>query len=280
MPCQGHARALCQCICNAGATGAQVFPLSDTFHPPCPGYDTAHAPGTPRSFVTAAVQLSQRAADAHPTYALPCAVKHCVKLRTSGSYRRQTGSVLVVGQDLVQEVAAGGADVAALVGLDGAPLPGGRPHGGQQAWDCQGSAWARGGMVWVRPAWGRATLVAVPAPPAQLSTLSPCPCLSVACGPCRAGLAGQALHCAARGPACQDAFLGLWEPWMLPAAPLAAPPCRHPGAAVRVCERTGDGQAGRPGERVPGRGGGRGGAAAAGRPAVPAAGGAAPRAGA
>lgn len=51
------------------------------------------------------------------------AVKHCVKLRTSGSYRRQTGSVLVVGQDLVQEVAAGGADVAALVGLDGAPLP-------------------------------------------------------------------------------------------------------------------------------------------------------------
>ncbi|KAL4423968.1 hypothetical protein ABPG75_001269 [Micractinium tetrahymenae] len=51
------------------------------------------------------------------------AVKHCVKLRTSGSYRRQAGSVLLVGQDLVLEVAACGAAVTALVGLDGMPLP-------------------------------------------------------------------------------------------------------------------------------------------------------------
>lgn len=51
------------------------------------------------------------------------AVKHCVKLRQSGSYRRETGTALLVGQDLVQEVAAQGAVVQALVGLDGTDLP-------------------------------------------------------------------------------------------------------------------------------------------------------------
>ncbi len=60
--------------------------------------------------------------------ALHRAVKHCVKLRTSGSYRRQTGSALLVGQDLVEEVAGSGASVAALVGLDGSPLPGEHGH--------------------------------------------------------------------------------------------------------------------------------------------------------
>ena len=56
---------------------------------------------------------------------LPAAVKHCVKLRSSGSYRRQQGSVLLVGQDLVLEVAATGrTQVRALVGLEGAELPG------------------------------------------------------------------------------------------------------------------------------------------------------------
>jgi hypothetical protein len=64
----------------------------------------------------------------HPLDASPffLAVKHCVKLRESGKYRQEVGSALISGADLVAEVAAlSGAPLRALVGLDGAQMPGG-----------------------------------------------------------------------------------------------------------------------------------------------------------
>ncbi|PRW61461.1 rRNA methyltransferase mitochondrial [Chlorella sorokiniana] len=50
------------------------------------------------------------------------AVKHCVRLRESAKYRGETGSALICGRDLVQELAPLLAPMRALVALDGAAL--------------------------------------------------------------------------------------------------------------------------------------------------------------
>lgn len=51
-------------------------------------------------------------------------VKHCVRLRESAQYRRETGSALVCGRDLVEELAPLLAPMRAMVALDAAALPG------------------------------------------------------------------------------------------------------------------------------------------------------------
>jgi hypothetical protein len=50
-------------------------------------------------------------------------VKHCVKLRESGRYRREAGAALLSGADLVLELAPYCAPYRALVALDEAQLP-------------------------------------------------------------------------------------------------------------------------------------------------------------
>lgn len=51
-------------------------------------------------------------------------VKHCVRLRESAQYRRETGSALLCGRDLVEELAPLLAPMRALVALDATVLPG------------------------------------------------------------------------------------------------------------------------------------------------------------
>lgn len=55
-------------------------------------------------------------------------VKHCVRLRESAKYRGETGSALICGRDLVQELAPLVAPMRALVALDGEALPGMLSH--------------------------------------------------------------------------------------------------------------------------------------------------------
>lgn len=63
---------------------------------------------------------------ASPFAPLPLtAVKHCVKLRESGRYRREAGAALLAGADLVLELAPYCAPYRALVALDGDQLPAG-----------------------------------------------------------------------------------------------------------------------------------------------------------
>ena len=91
--------------------------------------------------------LAAAAAPAAASEPLPPApparpVKHCVRLREQAKYRAESGSALICGRDLVEELAPLVAPLRALVALDAAQLPG----GGQRA-ACRPVARRRGGLV-------------------------------------------------------------------------------------------------------------------------------------
>ena len=55
---------------------------------------------------------------------MPAAVKHCCKLRASRAYREESGSVLIVGQTPIQELAGQTAVKVLFLAEGAAPLPG------------------------------------------------------------------------------------------------------------------------------------------------------------